>query len=149
VNNQAFAPNMPIGYRIPDKPKDWFIYPVAFTTFAPGNATQTFQVDAASDFFLTQITFMAELDSTTAITVSTLLVPKVRAQITDGGSSRNLFNAQTPIMGFAGDGNHPHRLLHPRLFVRNSAITVTANNYSTATTYASVYIQLEGFRVYQ
>lgn len=149
MNGQAFAPNMEVGYRIPNKPMDWFIYPIIFGTFAAGNATQTFQIDAASDFFLTQLTFMAEADSTTVITVSSLVVPKVRAQITDGGSSRNLFQAQVPIMGFAGDGNHPHRLLHPRLFVRNSAITVTATNYSTATTYASVYIQFEGFRIYQ
>lgn len=149
MNGQAFAPNMPETYRIPSKPKDWFIYPVAFNTFASGNATQTFQIDASSDFFLTQLTFMGESDSTTVITVTTLVVPKVRAQITDGGSSRNLFNAQTPIMGFAGDGNHPHRLLYPRLFVRNSAITVTATNYSTSTTYVSVYINFEGFRVYQ
>lgn len=149
MNGQVFAPSQPAGYVIPNRPKDWYAYPLLFTTVAPGNATLTFQIDAASDFFLTAITYLAEADSTTSITVSTFVVPKITVQVTDGGSNRNLFQAPVPLYSIAGDGNHPHRLIHPRLFVRNSSITAAISNYSTATTYARLYINFEGFRIYQ
>lgn len=149
MNGQVFAPGQAVGYQIPNKPKDWYSYPVLFSTLAPGNATSTFQIDAASDFFLTAITQLTEADTTTSITVSTTVVPKVTMQITDGGSNRNLFQNPVPLYSVAGDGNHPHRLIHPRLFVRNSSITVAVTNYSTATTYARLYINFEGFRIYQ
>lgn len=149
MNGQVFAPGQAPGYVIPNRPKDWYAYPLLFTTVAPGNATLTFQIDAASDFFLTAITYLAEADSTTSITVSTFVVPKITVQVTDGGSNRNLFQAPVPLYSIAGDGNHPHRLIHPRLFVRNSSITAAISNYSTATTYARLYINFEGFRIYQ
>lgn len=150
MNGKVFAPGKP-GYRIPEgMPIDWYSYPVLFSTFAGStDATTTFQIDAASDFYLTALTYLAEADSTTAITVSTEVVPKITVQLTDGGSNRNLFQNKVPLWLIAGDGNHPHRLMHPRLFVRNSSITISATNYSTATTYARLYINFEGFRIYQ
>lgn len=147
MNNQVFAPAQ-AGYVIPNRPKDWFSYPVLFLTFAAGNATQTFQIDAASDFFLTALTFEARINDTTSITVDTFIVPMVLIQITDGGSNRNLFQNPVPLYSIAGDGNHPHRLIHPRLFVRNSSITVAATNWSAATTYSRLYLNFEGFRIY-
>lgn len=149
MNSQVFAPGQPAGYVIPNKPKDWYSYPVLFTSLAPGNATTTFQIDAASDFFFTALTQETRGDTTTSITVSTAIIPMVTVQITDGGSNRNLFQNSVPLQSIAGDGNHPHRLIHPRLFVRNSSITVAVTNYSTATTYARLYINFEGFRIYQ
>lgn len=151
MNGQVFAPGSPMDRQfVPNKPKDWFVYPNLFSTLAGStNASLTFQIDAASDFYLTQLTYLAEIDATSAQTVSTFTVPKVTLQVTDGGSNRNLFQAQTPLYSIAGDGNHPHKLLHPRLFARNSAITLTVTNYSTATTYARLYINFEGFRIYQ
>lgn len=149
MNNQAFAPGMQAGYQIPSGPKDWYGYPLLFSALAPGAATLTFQIDAASDFFLTALSFLCEADLTTSVTVSTFVVPKVTVQVTDGGSSRNLFQNQVPLYSVFGDGDHPHRLIHPRLFVRNSAITVNLTNYSTATTYSRLYLMFEGFRIYQ
>lgn len=149
MNAQVFAPGQPVGYTVPNKPKDWYGYPILFSSLAPGASSTTFQIDAASDFFLTALTYNAEADTTTSITVSTYVVPKVTLQVTDGGSNRNLFQSQVPLYSIAGDGNHPHRLIHPRLFVRNSSITVAVTNYSTATTYARLYIVFEGFRIYQ
>jgi hypothetical protein len=151
MNGQVFAPSMPIAQQfIPNRPKDWFVYPNLFTVLAGStNASLTFQIDAASDFYLTQLTYLSEIDSTSPQTISTFVVPKVTLQVTDGGSNRNLFQAQTPLYSVAGDGSHPHKLLHPRLFARNSAITLTVVNYSTATTYARLYINFEGFRIYQ
>lgn len=149
MNGQAFAPANAPGFSIPNAPKDWYGYPLLFSAFAPGPATLTFQIDAASDFYLTALSFNCEADVTTSITVSTFVVPKVTVQITDGGSARNLFQAQAPLYSVFGDGNHPHRLIHPRLFVRNSSITVNLTNYSTATTYARLYLHFEGFRIYQ
>lgn len=150
MNGQVFAPNQPVGYQIPNRPKDWYSYPLLFSALAGAtNATLTFQIDAASDFFLTALTYLAEADLTTSITVATFVVPKITIQVTDGGSNRNLFQAPVPLYSVAGDGDHPHRLIHPRLFAANSSITATVNNYSTATTYARLYINFEGFRIYR
>jgi hypothetical protein len=155
MNGQVYDPTGKV-FVVPNKPKDWFVYPIQFTTLAQAPsatvntpASRTFQIDSASDFYLQQLTYLTEVDATTAITVSTFVVPKILIQITDGGSSRNLFNASTPLYSVAGDGNHPHKLLHPRLFFRNSSVTIAIENYSTNTTYARVFINLEGFRIYQ
>lgn len=151
MNGEAFAPGEPGGFRIPtNRPKDWFIYPVRFTAVAPDDAdTITVQIDAASDFYLTAITQFATIDGSTAVlTSSTYVMPKVTVQITDQGSTRNLFNAAVPLAGIAGDGNHPHRLIHPRLFYRNSAISVTLTSVDDTNTYENIWLNLEGFRIY-
>lgn len=151
MNGEAFAPGEPGGFRIPsNRPKDWFCYPVRFTAVAPDDAdTLTIQIDAASDFFLTALTQFTMVDGNTAIiTSSSYVIPEATVQIQDQGSNRNLFNAAVPLALVAGDGNHPHRLIHPRLFYRNSAISITLTNLDDTNTYSNIWINLEGFRIY-
>lgn len=151
MNGEAFAPGEPGGFRIPtNRPKDWFCYPVRFTAVAPADAdTLTVQIDAASDFYLTALTHFSTINGSTAVlTAETYVMPQVTVQIQDQGSNRNLFNAAVPLVCIAGDGNHPHRLIHPRLFYRNSAISITLTNFEATNTYSNIWINLEGFRIY-
>lgn len=152
MNGQAFAPGQPANYRIPDRPKDWFSYVIQFTAVAEGDRDSTnIQIDASSDFFLTALTYFATIDSSTAvIDVSTTVVPVATLLITDNGSNRQLMNAPVPLFLLAGDGNHPHRLIHPRLFRANSSVAFTLNSINTSQnlTYDNIWINLEGFKIY-
>lgn len=151
-NGQAFAPGQPASYRIPDRPKDWFSYVIQFTAVAEGDRdSQNIQIDASSDFFLTALTYFATINASTAvIDVSTTVVPVATLLITDNGSNRQLSNAPVPLFLLAGDGNHPHRLIHPRLFRANSSVAFTLNSLDTAQnlTYDNIWINLEGFKIY-
>lgn len=150
MNGEAFAPGEPGSFRIPsNRPKDWFSYPVRFTDLAPSDAdTLTIQIDAASDFYLTALSQFTTTSSTAVLTSDTYMIPKATVQIQDQGSNRNLFNAAVPLALIAGDGNHVHRLIHPRLFYRNSAISITLTSIDGTNTYTNVYLNLEGFRIY-
>jgi hypothetical protein len=152
MNAQAFAPSQPGNFRIPDAPKDWFSYPLRFQSVAElAVPTQNIQIDAGSDFYLTALTYFATVNgSTSVLTVSSVGVPVVTALITDSGSNRQLMNAPVPISLIFGDGNHPHRLIHPRLFFRNSTITVALSSINTAadTTWDNIWLNFEGFRIY-
>jgi hypothetical protein len=152
MNAQAFAPSQPGSFRIPDMPKDWFSYPLRFQAVAElAVPSQNIQIDAGSDFYLTALTYFATVDGgTSVIDVSTVPVPVVTALITDSGSNRQLMNAPVPISLIFGDGNHPHRLIHPRLFYRNSTITVALQSIDTDadTTWSNIWLNFEGFRIY-
>lgn len=150
MNGEAFAPGEPGTFRIPtNRPKDWFSYPVRFTSVAPSDAdTLTIQIDAASDFYLTALSQFTTTSSTAVLTSDTYMIPKATVQIQDQGSNRNLFNAAVPLALIAGDGNHVHRLIHPRLFYRNSAISITLTSIDDTNTYTNIYLNLEGFRIY-
>lgn len=151
-NGQVFAPGQPASYRIPDRPKDWFSYTVRFTAVTESSSpSQNIQIDASSDFYMTALTYFATVDSsTTIITVDTFVVPVATLLITDNGSNRQLSNAPVPLYLLAGDGNHPHRLIHPRLFRANSSISLLLNSINTAQnlTYDNIWINLEGFKIY-
>lgn len=152
MNAQVFAPSKPAGFRVPDAPKDWFSYPLRFQAVAElAVPSQNIQIDAGSDFFLTALTYFATLDGSTAvISVTNYAVPVVTVLITDSGSNRQLMNAPVPLNLIFGDGNHPHRLIHPRLFFRNSAITVALQSIDTPadSTWANIWLNFEGFRIY-
>lgn len=145
----VFAPGVP-GYTMPvGRPKDWFHYPLRFTAIANTDVdTLSVSVDAGSDFFLTALTFFATISGSTAgLTVATNVVPIVTLLITDSGSNRQLMQNPVPLPLLAGDGNHPHRLIYPRLFLRNSNIQVQMAS-SDPVTYGNIWVNFEGFRVY-
>ena len=149
MNGQMFDPANKQGGMVPSKPKDWFSYPVLFLALADNATPSTnIQIDAGSDFYLTAITYFAVVDSATAgVSVSSQPVPAVTVLLTDTGSNRQLMNNPAPLASIAGDGNHPHRLIHPRLFLRNSNIQIVLRSYD-ATTYSELWINFEGFRIY-
>lgn len=153
MNGQAFAPSRPGNFRIPDLPKDFFSYPILFTNVSGSTAGTTVSsnvnIDAGSDFYLTALSFFAVVsDATQAVTVNTLPVPNATFLITDTGSNRQLMQNPVPLSLIAGDGNHVHRLIHPRVFFRNSNIQVQLTSYDTNATYSRLTVNFEGFRIY-
>lgn len=151
MGNEVFAPGQQGGFQIPtNKPKDWFSYPVLFTTVTQ-NVPQTTQIpiDAGSDFYLTAITSLAtDAAATTAPTEATNILPLVTILITDSGSNRQLMQNPVPIPLITGDGEWPHRLIHPRLWLRNSNIQLQILSYDPNVTYDTLYLNFEGFRIY-
>ncbi len=135
------------------KPMDWYSYPLTFTGMTINVASsQNIQIDAASDFYLTAITYRAYLAaSTTALTVNTTIIPGVTLLLTDGGSSRQLMQNPVDLSSIGGDGKWPHRLLYPRKFTRNSVILTQVVPYdpSLSVDWDSLRINFEGFRIYQ
>lgn len=148
MDAQVFAPGQDGSFRIPaNKPKDWFSYPVRFQAVANTNVLSiNTQIDAGSDFYLTAITQFSTI-AATAATTSTLAIPQVTVLITDSGSNRQLMFNPVPLGVIAGDVNHPHRLIHPRLFLRNSNIQIQLTSID-AQTFTNIWINLEGFRIY-
>lgn len=145
----VFAPGNP-GYVMPTgRPKDWFHYPIRFTGLVnAGTATISIQIDAGSDFFLTAMTYFAQVSAATAgVAYNTVPVPAVTLLVTDSGSNRQLMQNPVPLSLMAGSGDHPHRLIYPRLFLRNSNIQVQIAS-TDPTSYSNLWVNFEGFRVY-
>jgi hypothetical protein len=156
-SSQVFAPSMPQGFTIPDNPKDWYSYPLNFVNLAVATTelvtggvpqTLTLQIDAAADFYWTSFSFIAQVHgNATALTYGTSILPLAQILINDGGSNRNLMQNPVFISQIAGDGRWPHKLQHPRLFKKNSTITVTMQNFDANNAY-DVLVNFEGFKMY-
>jgi hypothetical protein len=132
---------------------DTFAYPLNFTNLAHAAAggapqTGTIQVDAASAFFWTALTVVAiQTPGTSAYTNNTLPVPLVTLQLVDGSSNRQLMQAPVFLSTLAGDGRLPGRLIHPRLFAKNSLISVTVQSFD-GIDYGLLHLVFQGFKRY-
>lgn len=114
---------------------DFYSYVINFASLANGvSSSGSFSIDTDSDFILTMMTQQSDL-ALAAVTDSTRIVPLVTVQVTDGGSSRQLFSNPVPIPSVFGCGENPYILPAPRRFSAGSTINVAVANYSTATTY--------------
>jgi hypothetical protein len=147
---QVFAPGQPTGFQIPDRPKDWFSYPIAFTTLLNGvPQSQNIAIDAGSDFYMTALTYLATNAANTAVVATaTRVIALATILLTDSGSNRQLMQNPVPIDSIAGTGEWPHRLIHPRLFLRNSNIQVVVQSFDANVTYGTLRLNFEGFRIY-
>lgn len=128
---------------------DWYNYPFDFviTGSSSGvNATATIQIDASAQFFWTQLSYQA-ITAANGWNQQTNPVPAVKILITDGGSQKNLMAAPIFLNALAGVGGWPYRLQHPRLFDRNSSVTMTITSYDP-TVFTALQIVMGGFRVY-
>jgi len=150
VPSGVFAPAESPGFQVPDMPADWYHYPLTFGSLAPAaTLTQTLQIDAASDFYLTAIEQVTMVSGTTTVpTAGTEFQPLVTILINDGGSNRNLMQNPVLLPHISGDGRWPHRLIHPRMFKKNSSITITLTSVDGTNTYSNIYLNFEGFKVY-
>lgn len=146
---EVFAPGQ-AGFQIPNRPKDWFSYPVTFNTLVNGTPqTQNLPIDAGSDFYMTAIEYLAtDSASTAAVTTSTRVIPLVTILLTDSGSNRQLMQNPVLLDSIAGSGAWPHRLIHPRLFLRNSNIQILVQSFDANATYGTLRLNFEGFRIY-
>jgi hypothetical protein len=116
--------------------RDFFTYETDFSALAAaGSATQTFQIQADSDFIWHKGTFVADI-AAAAQTDSTRVIPLVTCLITDSGAGRQLMNSAVPIPSLFGNGQIPFILPRPRVFRASSVVTVQLTSYVAAgTTY--------------
>lgn len=129
--------------------RDFTIYTLATEDLAPSAiSNDAVNIQADSDFVLTQITVSADLAGATQ-QVSTKPIPLVRVQITDTGSGRNLFDGSVDVGALSANFSDAYELPVPRRFSANSTIRVSFTNYSTSETYTNLRIYLHGYKEWQ
>jgi hypothetical protein len=115
--------------------KDFYVYALEIASLANGaNTTGNINIKSDSDFELQKLSFFADISDATQ-TDASRVIPLVTAQITDSGSGRQLFDSALPIGAIFGDGRLPFILPTPKLFAKNTNISVNLSNYSNASTY--------------
>jgi len=117
---------------------DWFTY--VFPTFAAIAALSAASpqgqiiIQNDSDFELRRISYHMD-NAAAAFTSSTLPMPNITALIVDSGSGRQLMNNPVPLDLIANLANTPPvELPWPKIFTRNSVVTLTLTNFDAAAT---------------
>ena len=129
---------------------DWYIYEShipALSFGAAGNATDTINIQANSDFILYQTVYAAFIGDGPA-TDGARVLPLVTLQLTDTGSGQQLFSDNVPIINCFGTAQRPYILPSPRRFRANTTLTINYNNFSAATTY-DIYLGFAGKKVFR
>lgn len=129
--------------------KSWYVYTLGITGLTgTGGATPTgtdnVTIQANADFTLTKLTFFADIAAAIQ-TQSTQVLPLVTIQLTDTGSSTDLFFEPIPIPSVFGMGWIPYILPKPYTFAKNATIRAAFANLTAATTY-NIYLGLHGIR---
>lgn len=128
--------------------RDLFVYEVDFSALAAAaSSTQTFTVQADSDFLWTKATMFADI-AAAAQTDSTRVIPLCTVLIQDTGSGRNLMNSAVPVSSLFGTGELPLILPRQRLFISRAQVSITMTNFSAATTY-NVRLSLIGEKAFK
>ena len=128
--------------------RDFYIYEAeALALVAGGDANDTINIEADSDFFLQKFAYEADI-AAAAFVFNTKPLPLITIQLIDSGSGRQLMNNPIPVTSFMGDGQLPFILPNPRLFLRNSTIQVAFNNFDAAVTY-NLRLAFIGYKIYR
>lgn len=133
----------------PDNLMDFYWYGAPSFTIdtATPLVSNQIQIDASADFLWIASTYQADI-AAGALTESTNVIPLALLQIQDTGSQKNLSNIPIPLTTYAGDGKNPYRLLKPRLFAKNSTISLNwTNSVAAGTTYRIRFV-MHGYKVY-
>lgn len=130
--------------------KFFFAYqtPNIATIAAAAATSNVITFDADSVFCWIKTTYTTDLAGAVQ-TSSSRVVPLATVNIVDTGSGQSFFNAQTPIPAIAGESaSLPFILPAPQFIQPNSSLQFSWINYSAATTYANLRLQLIGFKIY-
>jgi hypothetical protein len=114
---------------------------------AGASSTVVIQFDQNSQFNWLRTTVSADIAGAVE-TSSSYVLPLCTLQMTDTGSGMSFQNAPVPIFTIAGTGQLPYVLPTPQLIQSNASYQFAFNNYSAATTYTNLRIQLQGFRIF-
>lgn len=127
--------------------RDFFTYNFQYTDLlAQTSATGFIQIEADSDFLVRKMTYFSTV-SGAAVTFNTNDVPQVSLVIIDTGSGRQLMNNPVPISDIFGDGRMPFILPTPKLFVKNSRISLQAFNFGTDD-YDDLWVNFIGEKIF-
>lgn len=112
--------------------KDFFVYEVDFASLAAGaSATQSFNIQADSDFLLTKLAYH-NTNADATFNAGNRIIPNVSIIIQDTGSGRQLMNSAVPIDAIFGTGELPFILPRQRVFLANSTVNVTITSFEAA-----------------
>lgn len=114
---------------------------------AAATTTNVIQFDIDSVFVWMRTCVVADIAGAVQ-TTSSIVIPLATLQITDTGTGTNFFNNAVPLTAIAGDGRLPFVQPTPVMCSPAASFQFTWNNYSAATTYANLRLQLVGFKVY-
>jgi len=126
----------------------WLVFP-NFGPFTAGlNLQQTATIPNDADFECRRISY--HIDAAAAqLTVGTVIIPNVTILITDGGSGRALMNQAAPLGSIADDeAGAPRDLAWPKIYTRNSLITVSLTNFDAAATTNNIRITMAGRKIF-
>lgn len=126
--------------------RDWYVYAFNVASIANGaSATATINIQADADFVCERMMAFADIAGDVQ-TQSSQVLPLVTMMMTDSGSGRQLFNVALPIPTLCGENMTGQNLPFGRCFSANSNISALFTNYSNATTYANLYVNLYGYK---
>lgn len=114
---------------------------------AAAQTTNVIQFDIDSVFVWMRTCVFADIAGAVQ-TPSSLVVPLVTVQVTDTGSGTNFFNNPIPLGSVAGNGPLPFVMPTPIMCQPSASFQFAYANFSAATTYANLRVQLIGFKVY-
>jgi len=126
----------------------WLVFP----TFGPMTAaliqTQTVNIPNDSDFECRRLHF--HVDAAGAqLTVATAVIPNITILINDSGSGRNLMNAAAPIATVCeSEAFAARNMMWPKIFTRNSTISITLTNFDAAVATNNIRIIMAGRKIY-
>lgn len=134
------------------RPVMFDLFYLVFPTFGPMTAgliqTQTVNIPNDSDFECRRLHY--HVDAAAAqLTVATAAIPNITILINDSGSGRNLMNAAAPLAtvceseAFAGTP-----LPWPKIFTRNSTISITLTNFDAAVVTNNIRITMAGRKIF-
>lgn len=135
--------------------RDLYVYEAQALGLAlSATVTDVIQIEADSSFILQKLAYHAPAPAATALAAGALglvesqrIIPNVAIVITDTGSGRQLMPGPIPIPSLFGYGMLPFILPNPRLFMRNSTISIQFTNLDATNAY-SVRLAFIGYKVY-
>lgn len=127
---------------------DWAVYTHDPVSILAGNpAEASILIDKGSDFEVFSMEFFAAIAGA-AQTDATRVIPLVRVNFNDSGAQKNWFLKPAPLSSIAGDARLPMILLHRRIVLGNSTLTVNYTNDAAGTDYDLLQVVLTGRKLY-
>lgn len=122
--------------------KDLFFQPLDFTIAAGATATQSFQVDSDSDWFMASMNALV-FD---AAALTTVVVAPVLVSIIDTGSGRQLQRVPFHIGTVFGNGTLPGFVPYPKVIPRASTVQVSMQNAGAVN--LRIFANFGGFKIF-
>lgn len=128
--------------------KFWFTYqtPNIASIAAAASSTNSIVFDNDSAFEWTKITVFADIAGAVQ-TASSIVLPLATVQIQDTGQGAYYSNAPIPLACYMGQLGLPYVMPAPQIIAPNATLQFNWNNYSAATTYANLRMQLHGWKI--
>ena len=126
----------------------WYQTPNVAALAFGANTQVALPFDQDSWFIWQKITVFCDIAGA-ALTDSTRILPLVTVQLIDSGNAGGFMSGPVPIPALMGDGRLPLILPAPFLISPNRTLTFNFTNYSAATNYANLRVQLHGIKRFQ